>query len=76
MTGPIIILSILSIVIGYNFEDLFVGPGSMMWGAKAIYVDQNITSIENVPITILLLPTFCSLLGGFVSELIFKSTIR
>jgi NADH-ubiquinone oxidoreductase chain 5 len=62
---PLIILSFLSIIIGYASYDIFVGFGTDFWGSAIFILPQNYSStdIEFLPIFYKILPFFVSLFG-------------
>ena len=65
--APLIILSFLSIIIGYVSYDIFVGFGTDFWGSAIFILPQNYSStdIEFLPIFFKILPFFISLFGIF-----------
>lgn len=73
MTSPLIILSILSIIIGYLTKDLFIGFGTDFWGS-AIYINSinySMLEIEFLPLFYKLLPLVLTITGVYTAFLIY-----
>ena len=73
IAGPLTILAILSIFIGYFFKDMAIGVGSDFWnGALTILFTNNATvEAEFLPFTIKIFPVVISLLGCAMAVIIY-----
>lgn len=62
---PITVLTILSIVSGYLFKDLFIGLGSDFFDYSFFILPENLKSnfSEFLPVFVKNLPLFCSAIG-------------
>ena len=75
MTAPMIILTILAIISGYIFKDIFVGPtGVLSWGNSMSFpMHASLVDHEYISLTIKLIPTFLGLAGLLISYLYHSS---
>jgi proton-translocating NADH-quinone oxidoreductase chain L len=75
---PLILLSFLSIIIGYISYDIFVGFGTDFWGSSIFILPQNYSStdIEFLPIFFKILPFFISLFGIFFSFYLYNINFK
>ena len=73
MIIPMIILSFLSILVGFVFSDAFVGWGSFLWNGSLAFSESNFSHIESEFLSPLIknMPLFVSVIGFFI---IFKLT--
>ena len=73
IAGPLTILAILSIFIGYFFKDMAIGVGSDFWnGALTVLFTNNATvEAEFLPFTIKIFPVVISLLGCAMAVIIY-----
>ena len=65
IAGPLTILAIFSIFVGYFFKDMAIGVGSDFWnGALTVLFTNNaVVEAEFLPFTIKIFPVIISLLG-------------
>ena len=75
---PLILLSFLSIIIGYISYDIFVGFGTDFWGSAIFILPQNYSSveIEFLPTFFKILPFFISLFGIFFAFYLYYIKFR
>jgi len=73
MALPLIILGLLSIFIGYLTKDMFIGLGSPFWNNAILILPENLNIIdaEFIPIYIKWIPFFASIVGSFLSILLY-----
>jgi NADH-ubiquinone oxidoreductase chain 5 len=76
MSVVLVILSVLSILVGYTSKDFFIGPGSDFWG-NALYhnnFSRNLLDDREflVPLYVKLLPTFFTFSGSILAIFIFS----
>ena len=73
MALPLIILGFLSIFIGYLTKDMFIGLGSPFWNNAILILPENLNIIdaEFIPIYIKWIPFFASIVGSFLSILLY-----
>ena len=76
MSIVLVILSILSISVGYTSKDFFIGPGSDFWGNSLYYNEFSRNLLDDreflVPLYVKLLPTFFTLSGSLFALFIFS----
>jgi NADH-ubiquinone oxidoreductase chain 5 len=76
MSIVLVILSILSILVGYMSKDFFIGPGSDFWGNSLYYNDFSRNILDDrefiVPLYVKLLPTFFTFSGSLFAIFIFS----
>ena len=67
MSLPLIILSLMSIFVGFLSKDFFIGPGNDFWGLSLFVLSKNysLTDIEFAPIQYKLLPLVLTFIGVF-----------
>ena len=65
MSSPLIVLSFLSVFIGFLTKDLFIGVGTDFWNSSIYILPENyyLTDLEFLNIYSKLLPLFLSILG-------------
>lgn len=73
MTGPLLILSILSILIGYLTKDLFIGFGTNFWGSSIFInpINYRLTDVEFLSIEYKILPLLITILGVFFAYFLY-----
>lgn len=80
MVVVLVILSLLSILVGYTSKDFFIGPGTDFWGNSLCYNDLNKSVLGDseflVPLYVKLLPTLCTFAGSGLSLCIFTQNPR
>ena len=74
MLIPLLILSIFSIFFGYIFKDIFIGLGNTFWENSILILTHNnyIYDAEFLNYTIKLIPTIFSILGIFITIILYK----
>jgi NADH-ubiquinone oxidoreductase chain 5 len=74
MGFPLLILSILSIVVGYITRDFFIGFGTHFWGAAIFVLPQNyiLSDIEFINLSAKILPLIVSIIGALSAYFIYS----
>ncbi len=78
MTLPLLLLSFLSVLIGYLSKDLFIGFGTNFWGTSIFISPFNytMTDIEFLDIQYKLLPLIVTLLGGGAAYFLYTFKLK
>ena len=73
MSFPLLLLSILSVFIGFLMKDLFIGFGTNFWGTSIFILPQNyvLSDIEFINIFFKQMPLIFTLLGIFMALYIY-----
>lgn len=74
MGVPLLVLSAITIVLGFLTRDLFIGFGTNFWGQSIFVLPQNyvLSDIEFIPLYYKLLPLNISILGTFFSYFLYS----
>lgn len=77
LTLPLLLLSLLSITLGFFTQDLFIGFGTSFWNASIFILPENynMTDIEFISIFYKLLPLLFTLLGSVLAFFLYSSNI-
>nr|YP_010152742.1 NADH dehydrogenase subunit 5 [Aureoumbra lagunensis]QQW50390.1 NADH dehydrogenase subunit 5 [Aureoumbra lagunensis] len=75
---PLGILAIPSIILGYFFQEMFIGIGTHFWGNSIFVLPSNVSQIdaEFIPFRVKILPVFFSLTGAFLAFFLFSEYKR
>lgn len=74
MTGPLFILSLLSVFIGFFSKDIFIGFGTSFWGTSIFILPKNylLGDIEFLELHWKLFPLVVTLLGVFSAYFLYR----
>jgi len=78
MTLPLLLLSFLSVLIGYLSKDLFIGFGTNFWGTSIFISPFNytMTDIEFLDIHYKLLPLVVTIIGGVAAYFLYNFKLK
>lgn len=78
MTLPLLLLSFLSVLIGYLSKDLFIGFGTNFWGTSIFISPFNytMTDIEFLDIHYKLLPLIVTIIGGAAAYFLYTFKLQ
>jgi proton-translocating NADH-quinone oxidoreductase chain L len=72
MAFPLILLSVLTIFVGFCTKDLFIGIASNFWQQAFIFHNDFSESSEFIKITFKLIPFYGTMMGIFLSMLVYQ----